>query len=139
MLIYTIGHGGASLEEFLGALGKFSITHLIDVRRSTDCPQAPHFEPSALKTAVSGQGVRYLDLREHLPTGIDEDLAAATRYIQQAAIDPNRTVCLLGSDVNPSNCIRSKELGNALVGGRVRVVHIVNGEPVPQESLVASH
>ncbi|MDZ7289169.1 MAG: DUF488 domain-containing protein [candidate division KSB1 bacterium] len=64
--IFTIGHGGLTLEEFLHRLQAHGITALADVRRFPTSKKHPHFSRAILEMALTDRGIAYYWLGETL-------------------------------------------------------------------------
>ena len=58
-MIYTIGHGNRSLEEFIGLLGGAGIECLVDVR-AFPASRHPQFAREALERSLPAAGIRYV-------------------------------------------------------------------------------
>ncbi len=59
-MIYTIGHGNRSIEEFIGLLGDAGIECLVDVRAYPASRRHPQFAREALERSLPAAGVRYV-------------------------------------------------------------------------------
>jgi uncharacterized protein (DUF488 family) len=58
-VIYSIGHGNRSFEEFLALLREAGISTLVDVRTVPRSRKHPHFGRDELAPALSETGLRY--------------------------------------------------------------------------------
>jgi uncharacterized protein (DUF488 family) len=59
-VIYTIGHGNRSIEEFLGLLKDAAIECLVDVRAYPASRRHPQFARASLEISLAGAGIRYV-------------------------------------------------------------------------------
>ena len=59
-MIYTIGHGNRSIEEFIGLLRETGIECLVDVRAYPASRRHPQFAREALERSLGEAGIRYL-------------------------------------------------------------------------------
>ena len=59
MLIWTLGHGTRSLDEFLAVLGAWQIEAVADVRRFPGSRKHPHFGGDALAQSLAQAGLGY--------------------------------------------------------------------------------
>ena len=55
--LYTVGHSNHSLATFLALLSQHGIEAIADVRSMPYSRHVPHFNPSALRSALSGVGL----------------------------------------------------------------------------------
>lgn len=59
-VLWTIGHGNRSIEEFLALLDDTGIRCLVDVRAYPASRRHPHFARAALQKSLADAGVRYI-------------------------------------------------------------------------------
>lgn len=59
-MIYTIGHGNRSTEEFVGLLREAGIECLVDVRAYPASRRHPQFARAALESSLAQAGIRYV-------------------------------------------------------------------------------
>jgi uncharacterized protein (DUF488 family) len=59
-MIYTIGHGNRSIEEFLALLKEAGIECLVDVRAYPASRRHPQFAREALERSLGEGGIRYV-------------------------------------------------------------------------------
>jgi len=59
-VIYTIGHGNRSIEEFLGLLKDAAIEFLVDVRAYPASRRHPQFARASLEGSLADAGIRYV-------------------------------------------------------------------------------
>lgn len=60
--LFTIGYEGATMDEFLGALGRAGVKRVIDVR-ALPLSRRPGFSKTALRAALAEVGIDYVHLR----------------------------------------------------------------------------
>ncbi|MCI4436827.1 MAG: DUF488 family protein [Ignisphaera sp.] len=104
MIVYTIGYGGRSLEEFLEILRSFNIELVVDVRRWTKSVKLPQFSGESLALALRSNGFDYVwipELGGYRRFGIDvEDHGIATCFKAQG-FRAYATYITMRSDVKP--------------------------------------
>lgn len=59
-MIYTIGHGSRSIEEFVGLLKDAAIECLVDVRAYPASRRHPQFARESLECSLADAGIRYV-------------------------------------------------------------------------------
>jgi len=57
--LYTIGHGTAPIEDFIGWLQSFGIDALVDVRRFAGSRRNPQYNSGELAKSLSDAGIAY--------------------------------------------------------------------------------
>jgi uncharacterized protein (DUF488 family) len=70
--LYTIGHSNHTLAHFLGLLRQHGIEAIADVRSMPYSRHVPHFNPAALRSALSAAGVAYVYLGKELGARPDD-------------------------------------------------------------------
>ncbi|MDX1612792.1 MAG: DUF488 domain-containing protein [Candidatus Promineifilaceae bacterium] len=139
--IYTIGHGGRDLDDFIALLGRHHIAYLIDVRSQPYSRYQPAFNKDPLQSRLKDAGIRYLFMGDSLGGRPDDPAAyreGKVDYDQlqeldayqaglerlEAAQRQGHRVVLLCSERKPENCHRSKLIGRSLTERDVDVRHI---------------
>ena len=137
--IYTIGHGGRTLDHLIALLQRYEIAFLIDVR-SPAAAQLPAFAKPTLAVTLPQQGIRYVDMS----AALGEDVSDADPQYQHAigrlrtAFTQQQRVVLLGQSTSPATCHRSHRIGATLAQLQIPVVHIDEaGALQPQSALTA--
>jgi len=59
-VIWTIGHGSRSIDEFLGLLADSAIECVVDVRAYPSSRRHPQFARDALERSLASPGIRYV-------------------------------------------------------------------------------
>jgi uncharacterized protein (DUF488 family) len=59
-VIYTIGHGNRSIEEFVDLLREVGIERLVDVRAHPVSRRHPQFAREPIEKSLAGSGIRYV-------------------------------------------------------------------------------
>ena len=59
-MIYTIGHGSRSIEEFAGLLKDAAIECLVDIRAYPASRRHPQFARASLECSLADAGIRYV-------------------------------------------------------------------------------
>lgn len=162
--VYSIGHGGLSLDAFVQRLLMVSVRYIVDVRSSPYSRFQPEFGREfltqflRLKFANKGAGLRlgYVFMGDQLGGRPDHPEC----YTDDGRVDYVRTrampffregmarlhlarergfnICMLCSEADPSQCHRTKMIGEALAAEGVETVHIAaNGQLVRQADVMA--
>jgi uncharacterized protein (DUF488 family) len=146
-VIYTIGHGNRSIEEFLGLLKDAAIECLVDVRAYPASRRHPQFARASLEGSLADAGIRYvwegtalggrrkpqpnsphLALRNPGFRAYADYMASGTfregleRLIGLGSATPAAIMC---AERLPWQCHRYL-LADSLVACGVRVLHLVN-------------
>ena len=58
-VVFTVGHGTRSIDEFLSLLRGAGVRHLVDVRSFPGSRRHPQFGKDALAASLSSQGIAY--------------------------------------------------------------------------------
>jgi uncharacterized protein (DUF488 family) len=83
MRIFTIGYEGATVPEFVAALGQAGVERVIDVR-ALPLSRRPGFSKTALRGALAEAGIDYVHLRA---LGTPADGRAAARAGRHAELE----------------------------------------------------
>jgi len=152
--IFTIGHGGRTIETFLELLRHYDIAYLIDVRSQPYSRYQPEFTQQALESHLNTQGIRYVfmgdklggrpdDLNCYTDGKVDYELVRAQDFYQaglerlESAWSQELGVVLLCSERKPEKCHRSKLIGRSLLGRDILVAHIdENDNVITQEEVM---
>jgi uncharacterized protein (DUF488 family) len=140
-LLYTIGYGARTLDEFLAVLQAHRIAYVIDVRTAPYSKFKLEFNKELLQYHLERAGLRYVFMGDalggqpkdpacHTDGKVDYDKVRAQPFFQaglerlrKAAQQPHR-VALMCSEGRPEQCHRSKLIGEALAALGVAVSHI---------------
>ena len=141
--IFTIGHGGRSLEEVADQLKKQGIEFVVDVRSQPYSRFQPEFSKDALAHHLARFGLRYIFMGDQLggrpedPTcytdngNVDYAECRQREFFQEGirrlltACERGYSLALLCSEGNPANCHRSGLIGNELDDCDVQVFHLM--------------
>lgn len=151
--IYTIGHSNHSPECFMKLLKDFHIEVLVDVRSRPHSKQVPHFNKDAIRSLVTGSGIKYLFLGKELgglpenseyydPKGyvIYSRIAGSPLFLEaisrlEAGIMKYRVAIMCGEE-NPVGCHRRLLIGRFLKERGIDLKHIRgNGHLQSEEEL----
>ena len=117
-VIYTIGHGNKSFEEFLLELNSLGIKYLIDIRSKPYSKWSTHFNQESLKALLQRNGITYVYMGDVLG-GL-----------------PGDPTCYTNGKVDYSKmCHRYKLIGKVLTDNHIPVLHRVNNVSKSQEDL----
>ncbi|MEM1558147.1 MAG: DUF488 domain-containing protein [Thermoproteota archaeon] len=132
-VLWTIGHGSLSKEEFLRLLKKHKIQILVDVRRFPKS-KLGHFCKEDMEQWLPKNGISYFWLGEELGgyrrEGYDKYMETSSfkegvnRLLEIAG--KNRT-CIMCLETDPKYCHR-RFIASYLSRRRVRVIHIVKSK-----------
>jgi uncharacterized protein (DUF488 family) len=126
MKIFTIGYEGATMDEFLTALGDAGVERVIDVR-ALPLSRRPGFSKTPLRAALAEAGIDYVHLKAlgtpaegrsaakrgdrvtlervyHAQLGLPEAILAAEQMKRLAAEKPSALLCF---ERDPANCHRT--------------------------------
>jgi uncharacterized protein (DUF488 family) len=140
-LLFTIGYGNRSIDQFISVLQVNAIHELIDVRTAPYSRFKPEFSRDALRAALERHGIAYFFMGDTLgghpePPAcytdgkVDYD-KLRTQPFFRAGIDhlktllrPARRLALMCSEGRPEECHRSKLIGETLDAQQIQVCHI---------------
>ncbi len=140
-LIYTIGQGARTIDEFLALLKSNTIQYLIDVRTFPYSKFRPEFNKEAITRSVTGVHIHYLYMGDTLggkpkESGMlsdgkfDYTMMASVPSFQEGlnrlvrAHDIGAVVAVMCSEGKPEECHRSKLIGECLDRKGIPVIHI---------------
>ncbi len=140
--IFTIGHGGHTLDTMINQLLRLHIEFVIDVRSIPYSRYQPEFSKDSLTRALTYSELRYGSMGRQLggrpddPScytengNVDYDKCKQRPFFQkgilrlQNACRLGHRVCLLCSEGDPKDCHRSVLIGEALTDIGIRVIHV---------------
>ncbi len=152
-VIYTLGYGGRSFEEWITLLRRYSIRALIDVRSRPYSKQQKEFTCKNLKAHMQETEIAYFFLGEKLGglskserskkppldyhTVMQEDRFQAGLRELLAILDTYSPVCLMCCERKPEQCHRTHLDAEALIKQGFRVLHIdENGDLKSHEEIL---
>lgn len=140
-ILWTIGHGRRSIDEFVKLLVSCEITALVDVRTVPASRWAPDFNRNRLLQTLQSAGIAYVFLGEELggrPNGSEyyfdsghvkyrkvansEIFRAGIQRLMDGIKDHN--IVLMCSESDHHDCHRNLLIGRVLDGKGVEVRHI---------------
>jgi uncharacterized protein (DUF488 family) len=139
--IYTIGHGGRTIDAFLELLRQHEIAYLIDVRSQPYSRYQSDFSKEALEHHLKNQSIRYVFLGDKLggrpedpncyvDGKVDYERLSDQAFYQSGlerlenAYRQGLGVVLLCSELKPEQCHRSKLIGQSLAERAIEMAHI---------------
>ena len=151
--IFTIGHGGRTVESFLELLRQHNITYLIDVRSQPYSRYQPDFTKQALEHHLNAHDIRYVFMGDNLggrpddpacytDGKVDYDRVRAQDFYQvglerlENAWRQGLGVVLLCSEGKPEQCHRSKLIGPSLADRGIEVAHIDENDAIVSQEEV---
>jgi len=153
--IFSIGYGSQAQSEILNQLVRAKITYVIDVRSSPFSRFQPDFSREPLANSLKDNNIQYVfmgDLLGGRPKDDDCYTDGRVDYTKtrskdffRKGIDRLKTahskglrICIMCSEGQPSQCHRSKLIGEALVEHGIDVTHILpNGFTKSQSEVIA--
>jgi uncharacterized protein (DUF488 family) len=153
-LVYTIGYGARSLEEFIAALKANGIEYLIDVRTAPYSKFKPEFSKEPLQQRLERDGIRYVFMGDTLggqpkdpccqtDGKVDYDKVRVQPFFEagmervRKAFQQQHRIALMCSEGRPEECHRSKLIGEALAVRDIPVCHIdEDGKLISQREVI---
>lgn len=136
-VVWTIGTGHRSLEEFASLLNTHRITLVVDVR-SYPRSHLDHFDRDALESELPRRGIEYhwlgSDLGGLRPGGYERHTTTdryARGLLHLERLARAQTVAMCCAEVDPERCHR-RFIADSLAELGWRVVHLIEAE-VSQE------
>jgi uncharacterized protein (DUF488 family) len=154
-VVYTIGHGRRSLDQWIGLLEEHSVRRLFDIRRMPRSATNPQFNSDVLVDALAAWGIAYEHVaalggfrrpRADSPNRgwhnksfqgyadymLTEDFQCGIdRLIEAAAKEPAAIMC---AEIVPWRCHRWL-VADALVVRNLSVVHIIDHRHADRHNL----
>ncbi|WP_341216578.1 DUF488 domain-containing protein [uncultured Wocania sp.] len=151
--IYSIGHGNKKIDSFIDELIKYDIEYLFDVRSSPMSKFNHQFNRPLLQEDLKAHSITYIFAGEQLgglpkdPTcytngKVDYSKITTKSFFQEAikvlveANEENMKIALMCSESNPSECHRSKLIGQELLKYNISVKHIVPNKIKEQKVVI---
>lgn len=154
--IYSIGHGNKSIKDFIEELKSFNIEYLIDVRSKPYSKWNPDFNQETLSSILKNSNIIYVYLG-NLLGGLPQDrkcyneegkilydIVKDQPYFQEGlqrlitANEKKLKIAVMCSETNPSECHRSKLIGQQLLTHNISMNHIICiGKSKIQEQVIA--
>lgn len=154
--IYSIGHGAKSINALIEELKSFDISFLLDVRSKPYSKWNPQFNKEAIDESLGQANIKYAFFGMYLgglpndPTCYDENGKVVYNLIRNkdffkigierilTANKKNIKLAIMCSESNPSECHRSKLIGQALLNKGISVKHILTkGKVKLQEEVIS--
>lgn len=154
-MIYSIGHGNRSWDEFVNLVKKHGGKYLIDVRSFPRSKHNHDFNREKLEVACAKEGIRYLFMGDtlggkpkkkslynhegradyNLMSKESDYLASILRLQKASQLDENTFI--MCSELCPSQCHRSKLIGKTLDELGAHPLHIdKNGKAMSQQEVI---
>lgn len=152
--IYSIGHGNKRIEDFIEELKSFNIFFLLDIRSKPYSKWSPHFNQNKLESELEKNKIKYVyvgDTLGGLPddrTCYDYNGKVVYDYIKEkdffkeglkrltTANEKHIRIAIMCSESNPSECHRSKLIGQELSKQKISIKHIVSKFKFKSQELV---
>ena len=138
-IIYTLGYGGRTIEDFLSIIRSFSITIVIDVRRFPRS-KIPYFNKVYLEKILMHKGLQYYWLGDFLggyrggyrkyTLSKDYELGIAIlEKILQRALYSSENAVIICLEKNPKGCHR-RFIAETMENKGYPVIHIIEKNKV---------
>ena len=152
--VYTIGHGGRTIDELISELSNHDVQFVIDVRSTPYSRHQPEFSKKSLERVLLQHEVKYVFMGDDLggrpkdsecyTNGTVDYRKCRTKDFFRRGIERIRNtyvqghrVCLLCSEGNPWKCHRSKLIGAVLQDEGIEVLHLLPDGTVRSQDEVA--
>ena len=152
--VYTIGHGGRTMDQLISELSNHNVQFVIDVRSAPYSRYQPEFSKKPLERILIQHKVKYVFMGDDLggrpkdsecyTNGTVDYSKCRTRDFFRRGIERVRNayqqgyrVCLLCSEGKPWKCHRSRLIGAALQDQGIDVRHILpDGTVCTQDDMI---
>lgn len=153
--IFSIGYGSSTKDMIFQHLKGAEISYVIDVRSAPFSRYQPEFSREPLAQALKDDGMRYVFMGDLLGGRPNDSTCYTAGHVDysktrskdfflrgidrlRTAYDKGLHICMMCSEGHPSQCHRSKLIGEALVDYGIEVTHILpNGATKSQASVIA--
>lgn len=153
--IFSIGYGAKAPDWILDQVERNSISYVIDVRSIPGSRFQPDFSREPFNDYLREAGIKYVFMGNLLggrPKDVDCYTDGKVDYIKtqkkrffiegidrlQSAFDQGLRVCLFCSESHPTQCHRSKLIGEALKDRSIDVEHIMPDGSLENQTEVIS-
>lgn len=152
--IYSIGHGNKKIDDFVNELKSFNIFFLLDIRSKPYSKWSPHFNQNQLELELKKCNIKYVFVGDSLG-GLPEDRSCydfngkvVYDYIKEkeffkeglkrltTANEKQINIAIMCSESNPSECHRSKLIGQELLKQNISIKHIISKFKFKSQELV---
>ena len=152
--IYSIGHGNKRIEEFIRELKSYEIQYLLDIRSKPFSKWNPQFNQNELKFRIEENGIKYVYVGDTLG-GLPEDRSCYDyngkvvydrikekdffkKGLDRLTIanDKHIRLAIMCSESKPTECHRSKLIGQELLKRKISLKHIISNNLVKSQELV---
>lgn len=154
-MIYSIGHGNRSWNDFINIINQYNGKYLVDVRSFPKSKYNPQFDRYTIDKECKKSGIKYIFMgnslggrpenRELYDQKGRADYALMSKDIEyiasierlQRASQLSGNTFIMCSELCPSQCHRSKLIGKTLDDSGVQPIHIDKyGREMSQESVL---
>jgi uncharacterized protein (DUF488 family) len=152
--IYSIGHGNKKIDDFVNELKSFNIFFLLDIRSKPYSKWSPHFNQNQLEIELKKNNIKYIFIGDFLG-GLPDDRSCydyngkvVYDYIKEkdffkeglkrltTANEKRINIAIMCSESNPSECHRSKLIGQELLKQDISIKHIISKFKFKSQELV---
>jgi uncharacterized protein (DUF488 family) len=149
-IIHTIGYATHNIDSFIGALKKFNITAIADVRSQPYSKFKPEFNKEILKKVLVSNGIEYVFLGDKIGARIkapecykggkaNYELISKHSLFQEG-IDrllkgmKKFSIALMCAEKDPINCHRAILICKHLKKYELQIYHILDGDTLENQS-----
>lgn len=141
-IIYSIGYATHTVESFVTALKKFSITAIFDVRSQPYSGFKPEFNRENLKQVLINNDIEYVFLGDNIGARIkapecyknghaDYGLISKHPLFQEGIARivremKNFSIAIMCAEKDPINCHRTILVCKQLKNYKIRIIHIID-------------
>ncbi|HBP1229402.1 DUF488 family protein [Pseudomonas aeruginosa] len=155
--IYSIGHGGRKIEDFINLLNIYEIKYVVDVRSKPRSRFHPQFNQKKLHELLNQNGIGYLFLGDKLgglpsePSCYDEKGHVVYNKVKgmsfyeeglarlTSANEKKIKIACMCSEIDPCDCHRSKLIGSSLSEQNIPMLHINKLGHIEDQETVIKH
>ena len=149
--LFTIGHSGLSLDEFIALLEQYKITALCDVRSMPYSSRNPQFNREALQQDLKSRNIEYIFLGEELgarskdPSSYVSGKALYSKIAElplfrqgleriKLGMEKNYVLALMCAEKDPLSCHRSILICRNLRNVNIDIRHIIDSKSIETQS-----
>lgn len=148
--IYTIGYAAHTIESFIAALEKFTITAIADVRSQPYSKFKPEFNKENLKKTLIGYGIEYVFLGDNIGARIKAPECYKNGQIDYELISKHPlfqegvgrllkgmekfSIALMCAEKDPINCHRTILICRHLKRYQLKICHILDANTLESQS-----
>lgn len=151
--IYSIGHGGKNIEDFIKELKSFEVKFLLDIRSKPYSKWYPKYNQEALKLELNECGITYVYIGDslgglpedrscYIEGKVDYDIIKDKLFFKEGldrllvANSKQIILAIMCSESKPGECHRSKLIGQELLKQGLSINHIIGVNRIKSQEVV---